>query len=253
MVLSGVDMKNPVEVWYLYHSGFAAKINNKLLIFDYYSNRPANDGPSLYNGIFNPGDFKDHDVFVFVSHRHRDHYNPVIFRWMNENPNISLIISSDVKGYKSHPNIYKTEPDNKYEIRDIYAETFASTDEGIAFLVKAEETVLFHAGDLHWWHWDGEPDSFNRQMEIQYKAQVEKLKKHHIDIAFLVADPRQENFSLLGLDWFAREVSCTHIFPMHFSNDYSIMNNIKKYMESNSIPAEIHLITKRGQRFCIGN
>ena len=169
-------MKNPVEVWYLYHSGFAAKINNKLLIFDYYSNRPANDGPSLYNGIFNPGDFKDHDVFVFVSHRHRDHYNPVIFRWMNENPNISLIISSDVKGYKSHPNIYKTEPDNKYEIRDIYAETFASTDEGIAFLVKAEETVLFHAGDLHWWHWDGEPDSFNRQMEIQYKAQVEKLK-----------------------------------------------------------------------------
>ncbi|NLM11820.1 MAG: MBL fold metallo-hydrolase [Clostridiaceae bacterium] len=246
-------MKKTVEIWYLYHSGFAVKLNNKLFIFDYFSNKAANNGPGLYNGIFIPDDFKDHEVFIFISHRHRDHYNPVIFEWMKKNPNIRIVISSDVKGYKPHTNIYVAEPENKYVIGDIYIETFTSTDEGTAYLVKTEDICLFHAGDLHWWHWEGEPDSFNNQMEIQFKAQIRKLAKHYIDIAFLVADPRQENFSLLGLDWFVKEVPCTHVFPMHFSDNYSIMNTIQKYQESNQIRTRIHLINKRGQWFRIEN
>lgn len=31
-----------------------------------------------------------------------------------------------------------------------------STDEGVAFLVTAEGRTVFHAGDLNWWHWEGE-------------------------------------------------------------------------------------------------
>jgi len=250
---SGVFMKKPVEIWYLYHSGFAVKTGGKLLIFDYFSNKAAGKGPALYNGIFSPDEFKDTDVYFFVSHRHHDHYNPVIFDWMKQSPNIRAIISSDVRGFRPHSNTYVAEPDRSYVINDMYIETFTSTDEGIAFLVKTDDTCIYHAGDLHWWHWEGEPDSFNRQMEIQYKAQVQKLAKHSIDIAFLVADPRQEGFSLLGLDWFVKHVECTHIFPMHFSDDYSIMNTIRKYTELNILKPEIHLISKRGQMFPIDN
>jgi len=245
----GVSMKKPVEIWYLYHSGYAVKLNRKLFIFDYYSNKAAGNEPALYNGIFNPDDFKDYDVYFFVSDRHYDHYNPVILEWAKKNPNIRAIISSDVEGYKPNSNIYTAEPENSYVINDIYIETYTSTDEGVAFLVKTDDTCIYHAGDLHWWHWDGEPDSFNTQMETQYKAQIRKLAKHSIDIAFLVVDPRQERFSLIGLDWFVKHVECSHIFPMHFSDDYSIMDTIQNYLESNQVRTEIHLINKRGQKF----
>lgn len=245
-------MKESTEVWYLYHSGFAVKLSQKLLIFDYYSNQPANNEPSLYNGIFNPDDFKDMEVYFFVSHSHYDHFNPVIVSWMKQYSNIRLILSSDIKkGCEPHPNIYIADPEEKYVINDMNIETFTSTDEGTAFLIKTEGSCLFHAGDLHWWHWEGEPDSFNRQMETGFKTQVEKLRKHHIDIAFLVADPRQEKYSLLGLDWFLKQVPCTHVFPMHFADDYSIMDTIEKYRKSVSNEAEIHLINKRGQRFLL--
>lgn len=244
-------MKKLIEIWYMYHSGFAVKVKQKLLIFDYFCNRAVNNQTSLYNGVFDPEEFKDHEVFFFVSHRHEDHYNPVIIKWMKRNPNIRLIISSDVKDYRPHPNIFVAEPEHKYVINDMDIETYTSTDEGVAYLIKTGGICLFHAGDLNWWHWEGEPDSFNKQMETQYKTQIQKLKNYHIDIAFLVADPRQEKFSLLGLEWFLKEVFCSHVLPMHFADDYSIMSTIQKYGESAKLLAKIHLINQRGQHFLI--
>lgn len=242
-------MKNRIEIWYLYHSGFAVKIGEKILIFDYFSDRAANNQPSLYNGVFNPSNFRNFDVYVFVSHQHPDHFNPVILTWMNQNPNIRLILSSDIKGCTQQNNILITQPDKEYVIQDIKIETLKSTDEGIAFLIKTDGINLFHSGDLHWWHWDGEPDWWNNQMEKQYKIQIEKLKKRHIDLAFLPVDPRQKKFSLLGLSWFLNEISCSHVFPMHFADDYSIMEVIQNSGEIKPYLSKIHLINKRGQSF----
>jgi len=247
----GVTMKKTVEIWYLYHSSFAVKLNSKLIIFDYFYNQAADSEPVLYNGKFSPDDFRDTDVYFFVSHRHHDHYNPVIFRWLEEYPNIRLIVSSDIKGYGRHSRILTAEPEKQYVFDDILIETYTSTDEGVAFLIKTEGVCLFHAGDLHWWHWEGEPDSFNLEMEQRFKEQTEKLSAHKIDIAFVVVDPRQERFSTLGLDWFVKKVECSHIFPMHFSDDWSIMDTVRNYKESNRSRTDIHIINRRGQYFHI--
>lgn len=242
-------MKNKIEIWYLYHSGFAVKTGNKLLIFDYFNDRAANNQSSLYNGVFNSSDFRKLDVYVFVSHQHHDHFNPVIFSWMKHNPNMRLIISSDIKSCNPQDNILLAEPEKKYVIQDINIKTFKSTDEGTAFLIKTDGINLFHSGDLHWWHWDGEPDWWNNQMEQQYKIQIEKLKNYHIDFAFLPVDPRQRKFSLLGLNWFLNEVPCSHVFPMHFADDYSIMKVIQCSGELKPYLSKIHLIKRRGQSF----
>ncbi len=242
-------MNKQIEIWYLYHSGFAVKIGQKLLIFDYYSNKAANSLPCLYNGVFNPEDFRDLDIFIFVSHIHHDHFNPIIFTWMEQNPNIHIIISSDVEGYRANANLTIAETEMSYVIDDIIIETLTSSDEGIAFLVKTEGVSLFHAGDLHWWHWDGEKETINKQMEYQFKTQIQKLENQHIDIAFLVADPRQEDFALLGLEWFLKKISCSHVFPMHFSDNYSIMERIDKISSSNQRSFIMHLISRRGQHF----
>ena len=44
-----------------------------------------------------------------------------------------------------------------------------STDEGVAFLVEVNGVVIYHAGDLNWWHWDEEPKSWNNDMAARFK------------------------------------------------------------------------------------
>ena len=55
-----------MKITYIGHSGFAVETEKAALIFDYYTG----DIPA-----FDP----DVPLYVFVSHRHRDHFNPDIF------------------------------------------------------------------------------------------------------------------------------------------------------------------------------
>ncbi|NMA67748.1 MAG: MBL fold metallo-hydrolase, partial [Clostridiaceae bacterium] len=77
-----------VQVRYLHHSCFLIEINNSVFIFDYYKDECCGKR-SLENGVFVPEDFKDKEnIFVFASHKHHDHFNPVIFSWSKMLPQI---------------------------------------------------------------------------------------------------------------------------------------------------------------------
>ena len=43
---------------------------------------------------------------------------------------------------------------------DLRIHTLKSTDEGVAFLVRVKEKTFFHAGDLNWWYWEEEDDTY---------------------------------------------------------------------------------------------
>ena len=52
-----------MKITYIYHSGFLVESADAYYIFDYYrADFPVTDA--------------DKPVYVFVSHRHPDHYNP---------------------------------------------------------------------------------------------------------------------------------------------------------------------------------
>ena len=72
----------------------------------------------------------------------------------------------------------------------VTVETLPSTDEGVAFLVTADGKTIFHAGDLNWWHWEGEPDPWNSDMEKAFQVYAEPLRGRAIDLAMLPLDPR---------------------------------------------------------------
>ena len=78
------DIKSEAEIWYLYNSGFAVKTANHFLIFDYYLDSAKGNERCLENGVINTNEIKDLDVIVFVSHKHPDHFNPLIFDWQND-------------------------------------------------------------------------------------------------------------------------------------------------------------------------
>ena len=57
-------------------------------------------------------------------------------------------------------------------------------------------------------------------MEVSYKKEIASLEQEHMDVAFLVLDPRQEEQFFWGFDWFMRHTDTRFAVPMHMWEDY---------------------------------
>ena len=240
-----------VEIWYLFHSGFAIKTPNHFLVFDYYSDTPTETDRSLLGGVINPAEIKDLDVMVFSSHSHGDHFNPKILTWEKDINKINYILSHDIKVVEKSENITKVFPGHEYEIDNIKIKTLNSTDKGVAFLIEVDGITIYHAGDLNWWHWEGEAESANLKMGKNYKEQINLLKDTQIDIAFVPIDLRLEKNYLLGLDYLVKTTDIKTIFPMHFGDDFSVFGCIKEDTIVTEYLSRIKEITHRGEKFVL--
>ena len=130
-------------------------------------------------------------------------------------------------------------------------EAFKSTDEGVAFLVKAEGKVIYHAGDLNNWVWEGEPEKDNQRMSERYHTELAKLAGRHIDVAFMLIDPRQEKDFYLGMDDFMRTVGADVVFPMHFWGDFEAASRFKALPCARDYQDRIREIHKKGESFIV--
>jgi hypothetical protein len=105
---------------------------------------------------------------------------------------------------------------------------FKSTDIGVAFMVREGGICFYHAGDLNWWHWEGETKAKNRNMEVNYKREIERLKgllqERRLTVAFVPLDPRLENAYWYGMSFFMQTVGAEYVFPMHFWEDYAVID-----------------------------
>ncbi len=241
-----------VHVWYLFHSGFAIKTPGRLFIFDYFPQTTDYRSSGLDSGEINPLEIKDLDVFVFCSHEHYDHFSPVIFEWRKHIKNIHYVLSHEIKisqEMKDLKNVLRIKPGHSCKFAGLDITALASTDAGSAFLVEDDGLTIFHAGDLNWWHWEGEPESDNIAMALEYKKQIDLLKGRDIDLAFIPLDPRLEEHYLLGLDYFMRTVGCRIAFPMHFGEDYSVFLKFKDDSRADEYRDNVVQISHRGQKF----
>ena len=186
-----------MKVTYLKHSGFMVESRNYIYLFDYI-------GGNIDKAIKS-----DKKIYVMVSHVHDDHFSKIIFDIATKHNNVTYVLSYDVvKKIKKNAilskmteqlNIIRVQAHEKYKIDDIVVETLKSTDEGVAFIVSEKDGTIYHAGDLNWWHWEGEPKSWNRNMEVNFKREIDSMKGRKIDIAFVPLDPRQEEAYYMGL------------------------------------------------------
>lgn len=216
-----------MKVSYIGHSGFAVELAGCTLLFDYYQ------------GVFPPF-APDKPLYVFASHAHQDHFNFAIFELEKAHPNVTYILSRDIKrkwsaaGFARHGvsrgTYYMLSFLGARETKrfgPIRVETFESTDVGVAFLVSAEGKAIFHAGDLNDWVWAGEPPEENRAMTARFQTEIGRLSGRRIDAAFLVLDPRQEADFARGFDYFMRHTDTMRAYPMHFWNDFSVFARLR--------------------------
>lgn len=244
-----MDLKD-TKVYHLYHSGVAVKTENDLMIFDYYKDKPAGKENNINNGVISEKELNDSDnIYVFVSHRHSDHYNPVIFTWEDKTENVCYILSNDINVRTGKDNYIFMNKEEELELDELKIKTFGSTDLGVSYLVKTEDMVIFHSGDLNWWHWKNNSREQQREEEKNYKKEVDKLvREDKIDIAFVPVDPRLDEYYYLAGDYFLKNVKPKVFVPIHFSSNYKITEKFAKKMKKFSQDTEIKIIKKRGQK-----
>ena len=217
-----------MEVKYLYHSGVSVLAGETLLVFDYYK-----------KGIDEEAIKEAGNVLVFVSHGHRDHFDKGIFKWRELNPGIRFILSSDI-ALERHADIFRIGADEELRFDGIVVRTLGSTDEGVAYVVETPEGVVFHSGDLNWWHWEGEPDEFNEGMEARFKEEISKLGKRNIDVAFIPVDQRLEAAKYLSIDYLMENAAVERVCPIHFWDDWNFIRRVSKDLSDRSYYDKIY-------------
>ncbi len=215
-----------MKVIYLGHSGFLFETETAYYVFDYIRGKL----PHFSDGK---------KVYVFASHAHRDHWNPEIFTDQKLKRAECYILGFDIKepfedmaeGDRSLLDlpIIWAYPGQTIRTDDFVCTPILSTDEGVAFPVQTEKEVIYHSGDLNWWHWNGDPEERNRERARNFKREIDRLKGLHIDAACIPLDPRQENAHRLCMDYCMETLDAERIYPMHFWKDYALC---RAYRES---------------------
>ena len=236
-----------MKITYIHHSSFMAELEHTALLFDYFEG----DIPEIP---------EDKPLFVFASHRHGDHFSRSIFDLSDGRRKVTYVLSDDIwRRQVPEELLGRTTfmgPGESGCLADgagqpLEIEAFKSTDEGVAFLIKAEGQVIYHAGDLNTWVWEGEPEKDNQRMSENYHKELAKLAGRHIDVAFMLIDPRQEKDFYLGMDDFMRMVGADVVFPMHFWGDFEAASRFKALPCAKSYGDRIHEIRKKGESFII--
>lgn len=232
-----------MKVAYIHHSSFYIQFEKKVLVFDYYDGKSSGD--CIYHGSM-PQFPEDTELYVFSSHGHRDHFDMEVLRWSYRYPKIHYIFAKEIKRklgnsllqrifpdrdiQKIKETIHYMKPAEQLEVAGVKVETLLSTDSGVAFLVTCEGKTIYHAGDLNWWHWEGEPEEDNQYQEKTYKEQIGLLSGKYIDVAFVVLDPRQEKDMFQGIDYFIHHVKAEYVVPMHMWKQYRYIQSYKRLL-----------------------
>lgn len=225
-----------MNITYVGHSGFLAEIDDAYFLFDYYKGTmPQMDASKK--------------MFVFASHAHYDHYNKAIYELRKDFAEIYYILSSDITAEAE--GVYSVKPNEELVCGGCHVRTLRSNDEGVAFLVRYHGRTLYHAGDLNWWHWEGEPEAYNTGMRRSYQTEINKLQKEKIDAAFVPVDPRLGEQYCWGIDCFMKRTETSHVFPMHFWGNYEIFDRLMLEQCTKEYRDRIIKIEQEGQSFLL--
>lgn len=222
-----------MKVTFIEHSGFMVEMEQNVLLFDYYQGEiPSFDGSKT--------------LYVFASHSHADHYDSAIWKLKEQYRDIHYILSDDIK---DNEGAVVMKAHEKKEVAGIEIETLRSNDMGVAFLVKVEGKTIYHAGDLNWWHWNGEPEEDNEYYKKTFQDEMKYLEGKKIDLAFMLLDPRQEDKYCWGMNYFLEHTDSKVVFPMHCFEHYKINRHYLNCEDGRRWKNIVRDITGAGQVF----
>ena len=232
-----------MNITFLYHSSFLVELSGCTLLFDWYG------GPV-------PDYDRSKPLYVFASHHHGDHYAPEIFAQLGMD-NVWYVLANCIRLSAKRKaalgiddsHVFRLAAGRHLSLGGLDIQTYRSTDAGVAFMVEVEGKTIFHAGDLHWWHWAEEDAAWNQAMERDFKKECAKLQGKPVDVGFFVLDPRQEGEFWWGFDWWMRTMEVKQAFPMHSWEDYTLVQTFRTLPCSAPYRDRVVEVSGKGQVF----
>ncbi len=211
-------MTHEILITHYYHSGFSVIYRDLLFVFDYW--RGENQELTADQQISPDRLASFRQVFVFISHEHMDHLDPIVFTWKDHAP-VTYFVSSDMpvgtRGKRMAPG------DEINLAEGISVKAFGSTDLGVSFLLNLDGLKVFHAGDLNFWHWRDESTLKEiEEAELEFQNTVRPLTRENVDVAFFPLDPRQGSMFEAGANYFILSVKPRLLIPMHYFRRFDI-------------------------------
>lgn len=239
-------------VWYLRHAGWAVRLGDALLVFDYQLTLGM-DGVTdatprnLEHGFIDPREIGELDVYVFVTHAHRDHYDPIIFDWQGRIGRTTYFVgweeqpaSPCARSTGAAARCYTMGgPRARVELDDIQVYAIDARHDGIAdvaYLVRYGDWVVYHNGD-----YTGDFVADHAYL---------KTETARIDLAFVVGAPSHRWSHLARAVHVAREFSVPALFPMHF-RDRAMCEAFAADVASEGVTAQVDCPAEPGQRFVL--
>ena len=218
-----------MKITFIAHSAFLVEWDKFYTLFDYVYEPD-------YTGTLPPLD-PQKPLLVFSSHSHEDHFDGKVFGLLEQYPLTQFFVSRDTRlterrrkwlGISDEAFARTTvlRPDSilltEAAGEELSVRAIKSTDIGNAYLLRAEGKMVYHGGDLNWWHWEGEAPGWNRNMEVDFKRYAEPLRGRAIDLAMLPLDPRLGEDGFRGPRYFLELADIRRFLPMHQWGDFAL-------------------------------
>ena len=221
-----------MKLTYIFHDCFVLETDNAIIVFDYWKDPVSRN---YQNPVFIQKADKCKNLYVIVSHHHKDHYVKDIFNWGEKFSKVKFIISKDIHKYSrylfssdtvyrgpkpSEENVKVLKPGETYQDNIVKIEAFESTDIGNSYVVEIEGKRFFHAGDLNAWIWKDESTKEEvEKAESDFKKILDKIKIKYpgFFMAMFPVDPRLGTDYFEGAKIFNDYFKIEYFLPMHFT------------------------------------
>ncbi|MEW6365931.1 MAG: MBL fold metallo-hydrolase [Acidobacteriota bacterium] len=225
-------------VWYLYHSGWAVKTKEHLLVFDYWEHGPRPPDASLSEGFMNLAAIAGLKACVFVTHAHSDHYDPRILQWRRWIHDITYVFGWNATDEAAHVRFVQARSSVKVGGVEVWNVPHAL--DGIpesAFLVRTDGITVFHAGDH---------GTAKGQLDPVFKSNIDYLAGlgQQIDLYFTP--------TYGGEIYAIQQLSPRALFPMHDGGNEEQYLKFADLARKNRLRTTVVAVRGRGQRYMYG-
>lgn len=221
-----------LRIWWIGQEGYVFKSATQIIYIDpylsTYAERITQGKPNEHVRI-HPAPMKPEDVthadIVFCTHDHADHIDPEgIPTIAAQSPGARFVVPECARETMRHfgidnDRIYTMKGDDELCLNDIHVHAIPAKHEQfdrdlqkgypyLSYVIKIASMTIFHAGDT-----------------IPYDGQVERLKKHKIDLALVPINGRDDfrrkldfegNFTCEEAVRFALDINAGLTIPMHY-------------------------------------
>lgn len=238
----------PMDLIYIYHSGYALLFEGFTVIIDFYEDSVSETSGCVHEQLLSrPG-----RLYVLSSHFHADHFNRRVLEWRQVKEDIVYVFSSEIRRRRHIDRdaavwIRKGET---YADDNLSVRAFGSTDAGVSFMIETGGRKIFHAGDLNNWHWmDESGEEEWKGYEKNYLRELECIAGYSpvADLVMFPVDPRLGREYMRGAMQFASRIRTGVFMPMHFGADYAAANAFQHWAVEHGMVSP--LIERRGQVF----